>query len=724
MNEQRRFRRLLATVLVTGLAGLNITPALAGTTWYVDASATGNDNGSEWEHAFDDLQEGLSAASSDDEIWVAAGTYRPSEKTDPLDDRTATFQLINGVAIYGGFAGDETQRDQRDPAANETILSGDIGTAGIDSDNCYHVVTASGSSITDAAILDGFTITGGYADDGNDSQDRGAGVFCPNQASPTIVNCHIAQNTCTVGGGGIYCNSSNGEGGPTIIDCIFTENSAHSGGALASNGTDVSFKNCTMTGNTATNAGGAIYLVSDGQNGSDATFVNCTIAGNTAANYGGALSCGNDTAPLLVNCVVTANSVTGNSASGGGINCNTTGRLQIINCTVSNNTAAAHVSARGGGLYTSNGDPTISNTIFWGNSDAAGSESTAAQIYVDSGTPSVVYSCIQDDDPEQDVPFSATNIDDNPEFFRDPNDGGDGWNPAHTNDDYGDLRLVGGSPCVDEGIDDALDLDEDEVNTDDVPYDLDGRTRIGGDSVDMGAYEQKIWYVDASADGFDNGLTWEDAYDSIDLGKGPLTRSLLNENLVFGDQIWVADGTYYPTHDTDRTKTFTLVNGVKVFGGFHGYVDLSEQGETSLAERDLSANVCVLSGDIDGTAGTTSGDSHHVVTGAGKDSSTRLDGFTITGGYASGTGDQNNGAGVFCDGVNPMIANCRFVENYASADGGAMYIDGGASPSVVNCVFTDNEADDGGALAYIDSTPAVTNCTFTDNDATTNGSAL
>jgi hypothetical protein len=88
---------------------------------YVNEAATGSNDGSSWANAYTDLQAALSAAASGDEIWVAAGTYKPTATTD----RGVSFALKDGVAVYGGFLGNEASRGDRNPAANVTILSGE-----------------------------------------------------------------------------------------------------------------------------------------------------------------------------------------------------------------------------------------------------------------------------------------------------------------------------------------------------------------------------------------------------------------------------------------------------------------------------------------------------------------------------------------------------------------------------------------------------------------------
>jgi hypothetical protein len=144
----------------------------AGRVLYVNAAATGNNHGDSWPNAYTNLQNALNIAQNGDEIWVAAGTYKPSTRSSPSDPRSAAFRSYNAASIYGGFAGGETARDQRDWTANVTTLSGDVlgnddGTPDGRSDNCYLIVV-SGSVL----MIDGFTVTAAN----NDSNYYGGAI--------------------------------------------------------------------------------------------------------------------------------------------------------------------------------------------------------------------------------------------------------------------------------------------------------------------------------------------------------------------------------------------------------------------------------------------------------------------------------------------------------------------------------------------------------------------
>lgn len=411
---------------------------------FVDVDAAGANNGGSWTDAFNDLQDALSLAAGlggiVNEIWVAEGTYTPSAQTDPADPCTATFELVDGVALYGGFAGVETELSQRDIAANETILNGDI--AGDDGpnfanndENSYHVVTA---DVTDpATILDGFTITGGNADGTWDLGAADGGGVYARDASITIAGCAFVRNAASDRAGALYQTG----GTATVVDCLFEGNTAPSAGALDLWGPDSMILNSRFVCNVAQFAGGAAC--------SDATFVNCEFCGNSAG-WGGALF-----------------------ASG----CD----LAMINCTLHGNRADESGGALHFGVEVAG---TICNAILWGNTAPIGAQiavyndhwETAVSIThcdIEGGEPGLYYH------PNHPNPYTwgTGNMVADPRFVTPGAWVGDTWQE-------GDCRLQPGSPCVNAGANDAL--------PDGVDTDLAGGPRILHDIVDMGAYETDV----------------------------------------------------------------------------------------------------------------------------------------------------------------------------------------------------------------------------------------
>jgi len=262
---------------------------------FVNDDASGANNGSCWADAFNDLQDGLDAAQAlGKEIWVAGGTYRPTNGAD----RDASFVLRSGVAVYGGFSGFEAERTQRDPLANPTTLSGEIGAAGV-VDNSYHVVRGA-----DGATLDGVTITGGHANGPWGTMKRFGGGVYNDTASPTLVNCRIAGNFATEGGGVFNWDSS-----PSIMRCRLEVNTAGSYGGAMSNCGDFAplVTNCVFNANKAGSdgtrySGGAVY-----NSAASPEITNCTFYAN-AAKYGGALASCDNATPVLKNCIFWDNS--------------------------------------------------------------------------------------------------------------------------------------------------------------------------------------------------------------------------------------------------------------------------------------------------------------------------------------------------------------------------------------------------------------------------------
>ncbi len=185
---------------------------------YVDQTALGGDNdGTSWADAYRDLTTALATATNPAEVWVAAGTYTPGA------NRTDSFQMETGVALYGGFSGVETSLAQRNIAANPTILSGAIADGTV-TNNAYHVVDA--STVGATAVLDGFTITGGYADGVGNGHWLGGGIRM-SSGSPVIRNTTIRGNVATHGGG-VYVD----DGSPLFDNVTFIGNTADRGGGL------------------------------------------------------------------------------------------------------------------------------------------------------------------------------------------------------------------------------------------------------------------------------------------------------------------------------------------------------------------------------------------------------------------------------------------------------------------------------------------------------------
>jgi hypothetical protein len=326
---------------------------------YVNVALTaGADNGTSWDNAYrtaDGVSRALAASVSGDEVWVAAGTYKPTTGTS----RTVFITMKTGVAVYGGFAGTETAVSQRSVSTNVAVLTGDLlgndnGTTTNLSDNSYHVVV--GSSVASTAVLDGFTIRGGYANGATASNyDKGGGILVLTSGNPTVRNCRFLGNRCTFGGGAGYIFGAGG----TFVDCEFTDNVGGSyGGAFDTNGTTVRWERCLFRNNQASRAGAI-----ESYGNSQSTIINCVFVLNraTTTNSGGAVWAGTSSAVTVRN-----STFVGNSAS----------------------------ASSGGGFYNTSGTSALANCIFWGNTGSGGA-TTNNQITAAGGTNTVSYSLVQ-----------------------------------------------------------------------------------------------------------------------------------------------------------------------------------------------------------------------------------------------------------------------------------------------------------------------------------------
>lgn len=374
----------------------------AGGVLFVKMGGAGSGDGTSWNNAFATLQDAL-AVINGCEIWVAKGVYYPDEGTGQTDNnRSATFQLKNNVAIYGGFVGTESQRTQRDWQTNLTVLSGDIdkndvvdskgvaaNTTNLNGGNALHVVT--GSGVTNTAVLDGFTITAGWANNRNNTclGECGGGMY--NQSGhPTLQNLIFQANSATFGGGMYNIINSR----PTLINITFRANAALiDGGGLINNNSNASLANVIFENNTATNAGGLFNYLSN------PILQNLTFTANSASNIGGGMV-NRNSSPTLTIATFQSNSANDggglynyenshpklnnllfltNSAglSGGGMY-NSASIAKMTNLTFRGNSAGYY----GGGMYNNTSTPTVTNAIF--ESNVAGRAGGAINNFVSS----------------------------------------------------------------------------------------------------------------------------------------------------------------------------------------------------------------------------------------------------------------------------------------------------------------------------------------------------
>ncbi len=265
---------------------------------YVDIVASGSNNGTSWDDAYENLQEALwNIPGTPCQVWVASGTYTPVLPGSP-GARTDSFQMQNDVTIYGGFFSGTGDLNERDWEENVTVLSGDIGISGYKPDNCYHVFYhPSAIGLDSNAILDGFAITSGCADGMGHAND-GGGMFNEN-ASPTVRNCIFSNNTADMYGGAI---ANQEYSTPEISSCALFNNSGYNGGGIGN--TDYSspvIVNSIFESNTADGFGGGLFNYTAATEGPE--IVNCCFFNNSASSNGGGIS-NSSSIPVVTNCIL------------------------------------------------------------------------------------------------------------------------------------------------------------------------------------------------------------------------------------------------------------------------------------------------------------------------------------------------------------------------------------------------------------------------------------
>lgn len=458
--------------VVSRTARVTVVPSTTPIVTYVDANATGANDGLSWASAFTSLQAAIDVSSSNTQLWVAEGSY----------GNNASIVLRSNISIYGGFAGTETALSQRDPAAHPTIIDGQNAVRCVNATNCTNT------------RMDGFTITRGNPG----AAAAGGGIFVSG-GNPIIANCVLRANAApnsssgsSIRGAGIYVT---GDATVQLIDSEISQNqagyattspgAAGQGGGVAVVGASLSMIRCVVANNSAAVGfnsdcgGGQPFGGGPGDHGggirldnATLTLDRCELRGNRAPAGGSGAGCswggsanggfrgGSGGALYATNSIVNAGNTlfinnsagnggsagtswfgtpvgsSGNGGSGGAIYASG-GSVALHNCTIAGNSAGRGGSGTngggdaapgaGGGVFVSGATLSISNSILWDN---IGYGSALANQVSPTNQTGILWSCVQGIVP---APGSG-NLEVDPRFVS-----------------VSDRSLLRGSPCIDAG---------------------------------------------------------------------------------------------------------------------------------------------------------------------------------------------------------------------------------------------------------------------------------
>ncbi|WP_052345586.1 T9SS type A sorting domain-containing protein [Alkaliflexus imshenetskii] len=626
-------------------------------------------------NVYSDLQLALADAVSGDEIWVAAGLYKPTTGTD----RTISFQLGNGVKLYGGFSGNETVLTQRNWQLNKTVLSGNIGSTSLSSDNSCQVLQVLGTSespYNNLVVIDGVIIEDGYADILTNNRHRAGGLlvtFAKLQVSNTwIRNCYAIYD-----GGGSHVDAFSDV---TFANVIFTNNRANRGGGLYDNG-NIDVINSLFYNNTAAHQAGALYRVL----ASDRSVVNSIFWANRDATGVKHFWLSDN---VTYSCVEGGLSGVGNISDNPNFSAPANGNFNL-----SSDSPCINKGSNASVPSWLKTDFSGRNRIVYGQVDMGPFE---ADIHVLQGVYPLQNEMLLSSTTEVTLKWRwlIDAPDDILQYNLSYRIGNAGWQIVNNISDF-EYNLTGLTPgSVIEWYVSAVSQD-DEFVTETYKFSV----RSNGP-------------LHVKANGNGTGFTWSDATS--------LQHALSIANA--GDEIWVAAGIYYPTSGSDRNASFVLKDGVSLYGGFEGT-------ETSLQQRNWRTNQTILSGNI-GNAALDTDNSYHVVKAVGNDTNpvtdaTLFDGFIIEKGYANQySNDNNNGGGILLLNASPRVVNVWFRNNYSASRGGAVYGNGTSNAVFANVIFTDNRSNDDGAGAYALGPMTFYNCLWYNNEAVYYGSAV
>lgn len=684
-----RMRTLFRLYILLTLLCASVSAMAQSKIYYV--SPTGEGNGSSWSNAMT-LSAALSAAQAGDQIWVQGFEQitDAGQQLYTVPDQAVGFSVNSGVQLYGGFKGDETSINDRETLGKpyqmkyRSVLSGDIGKND-DSDNtniifpanttrqdnATHVLSVnmaptstSGNNNTYPTVINGFTIAGGHAV-GTDAAGKGGGIYIygdnSNGGNFRIERCFLFNNYATQGGA-VYVSSEvlNRNNGESLINqCVVYNNAAGERAAVE-------------------NQGGGIYLAGE------ATVVNTSIFNN----------------------------------ENGGLRISS--KSKVVNSTIARNTGA------GVDMTATPSGTNVYNSIIWGNTflsveNQPGFKNSAYHEVAADDNNGNVYVAKENRESASGPMFDAPSV--KTSYDRD-------FNWRQTAYPLWSWNVLEGSVMIDKG--NGIYYDTQTYGSEDMA----GKPRISGNSISIGAYEyqylptSRIRYVKKGGTG--DGSTWANA--SADLQK--MIDELADNANGQAGEVWVAAGTYTPQSQlisgTAYSASFRMRDGISVYGGFAGTEESKLERAKGTMPWDFTKKTILQAAYYDhndfswtNNKWTLTSDSRHVVWFApmpGESAFTNvttLDGVTIQGGYAQGgTGlddfKTDRGGGVYMDGANAYLSNCIVKENYATGNGGGVYLKDGR---VMTSFIYNNNADADGGAVYVDDAGLVLRSMLSNNSA-------
>jgi hypothetical protein len=372
---------------VAAILFLMVTSAFGRTIYVKQTSATSVD-GNSWASAYNNLQTALDNANFGDQIWVCAGTYKPTKFSDEnavTDPRSRSFMLKGGVAIYGGFSGNENLLNQRNSALNPVILSGDFNSNDSTSwppdssrsENAYHVAVA--LKQVGLILLDGIVFTGGNANNPSYEQPDNGSVIPPGVrphaegsgllaawSNLSINNCTFEKNISSSGGSlWLYGGEPYNE---TVYSALISNSKilnnlqtdpGSSGAIKVKDNISVRISGTTFNGNKASNGGAVSTSVGDELHAPTVNIIKSTFRENQAK-----ISPDSDGDGYL------------DDGSGGAIYVSSKTKLNIVSCAFINNKVDPNnltdptngaLNGAGGAIFADGSEMKIATSIFAGN---------------------------------------------------------------------------------------------------------------------------------------------------------------------------------------------------------------------------------------------------------------------------------------------------------------------------------------------------------------------